>query len=69
LYRFKSTMIRNYVADTMLAQGMTLNKTSRLMNHKSIKATKHYLNKYHPGPLFIGGENDNAEEETSIINV
>jgi site-specific recombinase XerD len=50
---FKSNMIRNYVADTMLNKGLSLSKTSRLMNHKSVGATKHYVNKYHPGPAMV----------------
>ncbi|AAP85728.1 vlf-1 [Adoxophyes orana granulovirus] len=51
---FTSNMIRNYVADSMLNKGISLNKTSKLMNHASVSATKHYVNKYHPGPALIG---------------
>lgn len=67
---FKSNMIRNYVADTMLNQGLSLNKTSRLMNHKSVGATRHYINKYHPGPsMFQENEPENDDEERGLINI
>ncbi|AAG27387.1 PxORF89 peptide [Plutella xylostella granulovirus] len=47
---FKSTMIRNYVADKLVAEGLPMTKISKLMNHKSSAAIKHYVNQYHAGP-------------------
>ncbi|ABQ52040.1 vlf [Spodoptera litura granulovirus] len=63
---YKSTMIRNYVADTMLAKGLTLSKTSKMMNHKSIKATRFYINKYHPGPTIYS---DSSDDEETIVSM
>lgn len=64
---FKSTMIRNFVADTMLNKGLTLTRTSKLMNHKSVGATKHYINKYHPGASMLLDEwEENEEEEGGV---
>ncbi|AKN63385.1 vlf-1 [Agrotis segetum granulovirus] len=69
---FKSNMIRNYVADTILNSGLSLNKTSKLMNHRSVTATKHYINKFHPGPTLVNDEssNDGAEgnDERGLID-
>ncbi|APO13975.1 VLF-1 [Plodia interpunctella granulovirus] len=59
---FTSNMIRNFVADSMLKKGMSLNKTSKLMNHASVSATKHYVNKFHPGPQFIDDDEDDDSE-------
>lgn len=65
---FKSTMVRNYVADAMMVKGESLNKTSRLMNHKSTAATKHYLNQFHPGPALLNDDEDSDEApETGIV--
>lgn len=69
---FKSTMIRNFVADTMLNKGLTLTKTSKLMNHKSVSATKHYINKFHPGAtlLYDYDEEENGDElEQHLISI
>ncbi|AKR17455.1 VLF-1 [Mocis latipes granulovirus] len=68
---FKSTMIRNFMADTMLKRGLTLSKTSKLMNHKSVNATKHYINKYHPGANVISDdyESDGEFEQHLITGV
>ncbi|AJK91766.1 vlf-1 [Spodoptera frugiperda granulovirus] len=66
---FRSTMIRNFVADTMLNRGLTLTKASKLMNHKSVSATKHYINKYHPGASLLEYEDDDDDEEEHLINV
>ncbi|AQQ80380.1 VLF-1 [Betabaculovirus altermyunipunctae] len=63
---FKSTMIRNFVADTMLTRGLSLTKASKLMNHKTVGATKHYINKYHPGASLIASSGDeDADEDTT----
>ncbi|QOD40059.1 vlf-1 [Matsumuraeses phaseoli granulovirus] len=69
---FTSNMIRNFVADTMLSKGVSMSKTSKLMNHASVSATKHYVNKFHPGPslVFDDEENDMGDElENTLINV
>lgn len=68
---FKSNMIRNYVADTMLARGATLNKTSKLMNHKSVGATRHYINKFHPGPTLVDDpeESDDDDDDGRLVSL
>lgn len=64
---FKSTMIRNFMADTLLKRGLTLTKTSKMMNHKSVGATRHYINKYHPGASMVNDNdtdyNDDSDSE------
>nr|ALN42032.1 vlf-1 [Cnaphalocrocis medinalis granulovirus] len=61
--KFTSNMIRNYVADCMLNKGISLNKTSRMMNHNSINATRHYVNKFHPGPSVIVDDEDDYDDD------
>ncbi|AAQ21692.1 vlf-1 [Cryptophlebia leucotreta granulovirus] len=68
--RFTSNMIRNFVADTMLNKGISLNKTSKMMNHASVSATRHYVNKYHPGPsLYLDEENQLSDEENLLTHL
>ncbi|UOS85762.1 VLF-1 [Pieris rapae granulovirus] len=67
--KFTSNMIRNFVADTMLKKGVSFNKTSKMMNHASVSATRHYVNKFHPGPLMYNTDDENAEEEEeNLVN-
>lgn len=67
---FTSNNIRNFVADTMLTRGLSMNKTSKLMNHASVSATRHYVNKFHAGPTMLNDEDDddsNDNEEENLI--
>ncbi|AAK70766.1 ORF106 VLF-1 [Cydia pomonella granulovirus] len=68
---FTSNMIRNFVADTMLNRGVSLNKTSKMMNHASVSATRHYVNKFHPGPSMYRDEEEEQEEddEANLISI
>lgn len=34
-----------------------------MMNHASVSATRHYVNKFHPGPLMYNTDDESAEEE------
>ncbi|UXX41900.1 vlf-1 [Psilogramma increta granulovirus] len=63
--QFTSNMIRNYVADSLLNRGVSFNKTSRLMNHSSLSATRFYVNKFHAGPSLYLEEND---DNSTITN-
>lgn len=63
--KFTSNMIRNFVADDMLTKGVSINKTSKMMNHASVSATRHYLNKFHPGPIMH--ESDSSDSESDFI--
>lgn len=69
---FTSNMIRKYVADRLVQKGVPLSKTSKLMNHKSVSATKHYVNKYHPGPTVYSSDSDSddaGDEYAAVVNV
>lgn len=59
--QFTSNMIRNYVADSLLNRGVSFNKTSRLMNHSSLNATRFYVNKFHAGPSMYVNEYDDDD--------
>nr|ANY57488.1 very late factor 1 [Phthorimaea operculella granulovirus]QBH65934.1 very late factor 1 [Phthorimaea operculella granulovirus]QBH66194.1 very late factor 1 [Phthorimaea operculella granulovirus]QBH66324.1 very late factor 1 [Phthorimaea operculella granulovirus]QBH66454.1 very late factor 1 [Phthorimaea operculella granulovirus] len=66
---FTSNMIRNFVADSMLNKGVSMNKTSKLMNHASVSATRHYVNKFHPGPSLVHDDHSSSDnEEESIVS-
>ncbi|AIS92098.1 very late factor-1 [Erinnyis ello granulovirus] len=62
--QFTSNMIRNFVADSLLNRGVSFNKTSRLMNHSSLSATRFYVNKFHAGPSMLA---DTDEDTTHTI--
>nr|UYX49726.1 very late expression factor 1 [Darna trima granulovirus] len=64
---YTSNMIRNFVADTMLTRGVSMNKTSKMMNHNSISATKHYVNKFHPGPSMYREETSEEDEDDNNL--
>lgn len=65
--RFTSNMIRNFLADTMLRRGISMNKTSKMMNHASVSATRHYVNKFHPGPSTFAESSSEDEHLVSVL--
>ncbi|AKN80748.1 very late factor 1 [Diatraea saccharalis granulovirus] len=67
--RFTSNMIRNFVADSMISKGVSMHKTSKMMNHASVSATRHYVNKFHAGPSVYDDDDDDVNvDENNIIN-
>ncbi|AGQ20351.1 vlf-1 [Clostera anastomosis granulovirus A] len=67
--KYTSNMIRNFVADSMLNRGIGMGRTSRMMNHASVSATRHYVNKFHPGPSLIrDDDSDCGIDEESVVN-
>ncbi|ABC61220.1 VLF-1 [Choristoneura occidentalis granulovirus] len=66
---FTSNMIRKFVADSMLNRGYSLTKTSKMMNHSSLSATKHYINQFHPGPSMINNDDDDDDNYSDEYNL